>query len=82
MTMTTDDYEQIIGELENLIVETRGTLVRFEETGMDEQMPVDYQQLHDIYTQAVNDQRAYTLAMLDLPAQIPPTFQREGRGNE
>ncbi|AMD01843.1 hypothetical protein [Halomonas chromatireducens] len=80
--MTTDDYERVIGELENLIVETRATLVRFEETGMDEQMPADYQRLHDIYTKAVNDQRAYTLAMLDLPAPIPETFQQQGRGHE
>ncbi|MBZ0331720.1 hypothetical protein KZO25_15495 [Halomonas sp. ANAO-440] len=80
--MTITEHERVIGELENLIIETRATLARFDEAGMDEQMPVDYQRLHDIYTKAVNDQRAYTLAMLDLPAPIPQTFQRQGRGNE
>lgn len=67
--MMTNEYEQVIGELESLIAETRATLARFEEAGMDEQIPADYQRLHDIYTKAVNDQRAYTLAMLDLPAE-------------
>lgn len=76
--MTSNEYRQVIGELENLIVATRGTLARFEETGMDEQMPADYQRLCDIYTKAVNDQRAYTLAMLDLPAE----GSMLGRGDE
>ncbi|MBZ0331723.1 hypothetical protein KZO25_15510 [Halomonas sp. ANAO-440] len=74
--MTSHEYKQVIGELEKLILETLATLARFEESGMDEQMPADYQQLHDIYTKAVNDQRAYTLAMFDLLAPIPETFQQ------
>ncbi|RDB42736.1 hypothetical protein DU490_11555 [Halomonas sp. DQ26W] len=75
--MTMDEYEQVLGDLENLIVETRATLVRFEEAGMDEQMPADYQRLLDIYAKAVNDQRTYTLAMLDLPTAGPMTEEGE-----
>lgn len=75
MSMTTNEYEQVIDDLENLIAETRATLVRFEDSGMDEKIPADYQRLHDIYAKAVNDQRAYTLAILDLPAPVLQTFQ-------
>lgn len=71
--MRTDEHEQVIGDLENLIAETRSTLIRFEETGMDESMPTDSQQPQDIHTKIVIDLRTYTPAMLDLPAAIPMT---------
>ncbi|EWH00827.1 hypothetical protein [Halomonas sp. BC04] len=65
--MTPEEYDRVIAELERLIADTRATLARFEETGMDERMPEDHQALLEIYDKAVKDQRAYTLAMLDTP---------------
>lgn len=63
--MNEEDHECVVNELESLICETRETLKASETTGMDEQLPSDYQQLQDIYTRAVNDQRAHTVAMLE-----------------
>lgn len=65
--MTNEDYQRIVDELEQIIQETRATMARFENTGMDERMPSDYAQLEDILTQAVKDQRHYTREMLNLP---------------
>lgn len=64
--MTVEEHRRVIDELQNVIDETRHTLERFEATGMDERLPEDFHRLHDIYSRAVNDQRAYTLQMLDL----------------
>lgn len=63
--MNEEAHQRIVNELETVIGETRQTLVAFETAGMDEQMPEDYQKLHDIYSQAVSDQRRHTLAMLE-----------------
>jgi uncharacterized coiled-coil protein SlyX len=65
--MNEAEHQRIIDELQSVIDETRATMARFEAAGMDEQMPEDYQKLHDIYAQAVDDQRHHTLAMLDMP---------------
>lgn len=63
--MTADEHQQVIDELQVVIDDTQHTIERFEATGMDEQMPEDYEKLLDILDQAVKQQRGHTLAMLD-----------------
>jgi hypothetical protein len=62
--MSESEYRQVIDKLECVIRDIRDTIARFEDTGMDERMPEDYARLHEIYSKAVREQRAYTLAML------------------
>lgn len=62
--MTSEEYEQVIDELQIVIDETQATLKRFEKTGMDGEMPEDYQALLDILDGAVKQQRAHTQGML------------------
>ncbi|WP_422155103.1 hypothetical protein KV699_19925 [Vreelandella titanicae] len=63
--MTSEEYEQVIDELQTVIDETQATLKRFEKTGMDGEMPKDYEALLAILNDAVKQQREYTQAMLD-----------------
>ena len=51
-------------ELQALINDTQHTLDRFEATGMDKQMPEDYETLFTILNDAAKQQREHTLAML------------------
>ncbi|MBB3332522.1 uncharacterized membrane protein YgdD (TMEM256/DUF423 family) [Halomonas campaniensis] len=62
--MTPDEHQQVIDELQVVIDDTQHTLGRFEATGMDQQMPKDYDKMLDILDDAVTRQRAHTLAML------------------
>ncbi|MDI5935171.1 hypothetical protein [Halomonas kalidii] len=62
--MTDDDYWHVIYVLHGVIEESRTLLERFEATGMDSEMPDDYDRLHAIHAEAVKGQRAHTLAML------------------
>ena len=62
--MTMDDHQQVIDELQAVIDDTQHTLDRFEATGMDEQMPEDYETLLVILDDAVKQQREQTQAML------------------
>ncbi|WP_181423412.1 hypothetical protein [Halomonas heilongjiangensis] len=62
--MTDDDYHRVIDALQNVIEETRTLMGRFEATGMDTEMPGDYETLHEILDKAVKEQHAHTLAML------------------
>ena len=48
----------------SLINDTQHTLDRFEATGMDKQMPEDYETLFTILNDAAKQQREHTLAML------------------
>ncbi|QOR39203.1 hypothetical protein HNO52_12270 [Billgrantia diversa] len=64
--MTEDEHQQVISQLESVICETRETLAAFEVTGMDEQMPEDYDKLLTILDQSVKQQREHTWAMLGL----------------
>jgi flagellar biosynthesis chaperone FliJ len=64
--MTEVEYQQVIDELERLIQDTRATMARFESSGMDEQMPEDYDKLLVILDDAVKQQREHTLTMLDV----------------
>jgi len=63
--MTPEEYEHVIDELQTVIDETQATLKRFENTGMDGEMPKDYETLLAILDDAVKQQREHTQAMLD-----------------
>ena len=62
--MTSDEQQRVIDELQGVIDDTQKTIDRFEATGMDEQMPEDYDKLLDILDAVVKQQRGHTLAML------------------
>lgn len=62
--MTNTEYLQVIGELQTVIADTQATLQRFEDTGMDKEMPEDYEKLLGILDGAVKQQREHTKAML------------------
>ncbi|WFE70725.1 hypothetical protein P8S55_13160 [Halomonas sp. M1] len=62
--MNAQEHQKIIEELQALIDDTQATLTRFEETGMDKEMPEDYNKLLEILDGAVKQQREHTLAML------------------
>lgn len=66
--MTPEEYENVIDELQTVIDETQTTLKRFENTGMDGEMPEDYETLLAILDDAVKQQRGHTQAMLDGPS--------------
>lgn len=66
-TMNEAEYQQVITELQTVIDETQHTLDRFETTGMDTQMPEDYEKLLVILDDAVKQQREHTLVMLEKP---------------
>tara|TARA_R110001606_G_scaffold176142_2_gene322590 strand:- start:288 stop:479 length:192 start_codon:yes stop_codon:yes gene_type:complete len=63
--MTLDDCQRVIDELQTVIDETQTMLKRFEKTGMDGEMPKDYETLLAILDDAVKQQREHTQAMLD-----------------
>ena len=62
--MNAADHQRVIDELQTLIDDTQHTLDRFEATGMDKQMPEDYETLFTILNDAVKQQREHTQAML------------------
>ncbi len=62
--MTDDDHQRVINELQQVIDDTQATLTRFEETGMDEEMPADYDKLLTILDDAITQQREHTQALL------------------
>nr|WP_290698919.1 hypothetical protein [Halomonas sp. UBA3074] len=62
--MTNEEQQRVIDELQALIDETQTTLKRFEDTGMDEDMPSDYEKLLMILDDAVKQQREHTRVML------------------
>lgn len=68
--MNEADYQRVIDALQELIDETQSTLERFETSGMDEKMSEDYDRLLAILDDAVKQQRAHTLAMLNASACI------------
>ncbi|WP_444677473.1 hypothetical protein [Halomonas sp. E19] len=63
--MTPDEHQQVIDELQGLIDDTQQTIDRFEATGMEEKLAEDYEKLLAILDDAVKQQRAHTLAMLN-----------------
>lgn len=62
--MAPDDHQRVIDELQVFIDDTQHTIDRFEATGMDEQMPEDYDKLLDILDDAVKQQREHVMVML------------------
>ena len=62
--MTDDDHQCVINELQQVIDDTQATLTRFEETGMDKEMPEDYDKLLTILDDAIKQQREHTQALL------------------
>lgn len=62
--MTPEEYEHVIDELQSVIDETHATLKRFEKTGMNDEMPKDYETLLAILDNAVKQQREHTQGML------------------
>lgn len=62
--MTPDDHQHVINELQKVIDDTQHTIDRFENTGMDDEMPEDYEKLLAILDDAVKQQREHTQAML------------------
>ncbi|PWV68828.1 hypothetical protein [Halomonas sp. A11-A] len=62
--MTPDEHQRVIDELQSVIDDTQHTIDRFEATGMEEQMPEDYEKLLDILDDAVKQQREHVMAML------------------
>lgn len=65
--MNEADHQRVSDELQAVIDDTQHTLDRFETTGMDTQMPEDYEVLLAILDDAVKQQRVHTLAMLGKP---------------
>ncbi|MCG7598630.1 hypothetical protein MHM84_02400 [Halomonas sp. McH1-25] len=63
--MNQAEYQHVIDELDALITETRKLMGRFEDTGMNDEMPDDYAKLEMIITQALKEQRYHTQKMLD-----------------
>ncbi len=63
--MTVNDHQQVIDELQAVIDDTQHTIDSFEATGMETEIPADYDKLLAILDDAVTRQRAHTLAMLD-----------------
>ncbi|EHK59900.1 hypothetical protein MOY_14087 [Halomonas sp. GFAJ-1] len=62
--ITNNEQQRVIDELQALIDDTQSTLTRFEDTGMDELMPEDYNKLLEMLDNAIKQQREHTLAML------------------
>lgn len=66
--MSDSDYRHLLNELESLLQDTAETLRRFEDTGMDERMPEDYQTLLAIQVEARREQQNYLRALRQAPA--------------
>jgi type II secretory pathway predicted ATPase ExeA len=62
--MTPDEHHHVIDELQAVIDDTQATLKRFEESGLEGDMPEDYEKLLAILDDAVKQQREHTKAML------------------
>lgn len=67
--MKESDHQHIIDELQSLIDDTQATLSRFEQEGMDKEMPNDYNKLLNILDDAIKQQREHTQAMLAMQRQ-------------
>lgn len=68
--MSDNDYRQVLSELETLLQETAATLQRFVETGMDQELPEDYQKLLSIQAEALREQQVYLDALQHDPDRL------------
>jgi len=59
-----DYFQRVINDPQTLIDDAQATLTRFEETGMDEEFPEDYDNLMTILDDAIEQQREHTQALL------------------
>ncbi len=66
--MSDSDYRHLLNELESLLEDTAEMLQRFEDSGMDERMPEDYQTLLAIQAKALQEQQSYLQALRQAPA--------------
>lgn len=62
--MTLEERQQVINELHKVIDDTQATLKRFEESGLEGEMPEDYEKLLAILDDAVKQQLEHTQVML------------------
>jgi len=62
--MTNEEHQKVIDELQVVIDDTQTTLKRFEDKGMNNEMPADYDKLLDILDNAIKQQREHTQAVL------------------
>jgi hypothetical protein len=62
--MTHEEHQRVIDELQVVIDDSQAMLKRFENTGMEDEMPEDYEKLLAILDDAVTRQREHTQAML------------------
>ena len=60
------DYRRLINELQAVIQDTLTLLDAFENSGMNERMVADYDQLHGILNTAIADQRRYHAELMTL----------------
>ncbi|MBK5941910.1 hypothetical protein CCR96_22235 [Halochromatium roseum] len=65
--MSDSDYRHVLNELESLLRDTAETLERFVETGMDQELPEDYQKLLAIQAEALHEQQVYLNALRQEP---------------
>lgn len=63
--MTNEEHQRVIDELQEVIDDTQATLQRFENTGMEVDMPADYEALLTILDTAIKQQRDHTQAILE-----------------
>ncbi|WP_075879878.1 hypothetical protein [Vreelandella massiliensis] len=63
--MTNEEHQRVIDELQAVINETQQTIERFENAGLEGEMPEDYEKLLVILDDAVKQQREHTRVMLD-----------------
>lgn len=62
--MTNEEHQCVIDELQEVIDDTQATLKRFENAGLEGEMPEDYEKLLVILDDAVKQQREHTRVML------------------
>ena len=62
--MNQTEYQRVIEDLDTLITDTRQLIARFEDTGMNDEMPDDYAKLEFTISEALKQQRHYTQEML------------------
>ena len=63
--LTREDHARLATEFEAIVHDTLDTLDQFESTGMNVQMPADYEKLHEILVNATREYRKHVHASLD-----------------
>lgn len=63
--MNHTEYQRVVEELNTLITDTQQLIARFEDTGMDNEMPDDYTRLELMVSEALKQQRHYMQKVLE-----------------